>query len=63
MKWTAGIAVAAGNTVRSFAFQMSVMIVRQFVPGLGEVVIFVDKPHVQTGRAGLAVIAVHADAV
>ncbi len=33
---------------------------RQGIPGAGQIVIFIDKPHVQPGRAGMAVVAVHA---
>ncbi len=43
--------------------QLAVMSPGQHVPGKGEVIIFVDKPHVQPLGTGLAVVAVHADAV
>ena len=36
------------------------MVSRQGIPGTGQIVIFIDKPHIQPGRAGLAVVAVHA---
>ena len=40
--------------------RVRVVVAGQGVPGAGEVVILVDQAHVQAGRAGRAVVAVHA---
>ena len=57
---TAAVAVAALNAVPGVLVQMGVVVPGQLVSRPGQVVVFVDEAHVQTRRAGLAVVAVDA---
>ena len=43
---TAGIAVAAGDTIAGGLFQVAVMVMGQNIPRPGKVIVFVDKTHV-----------------
>ena len=43
---TAGIAVAAGDTIAGGLFQVAVMVMGQNIPRPGKVIVFIDKTHV-----------------
>ena len=62
MEGAAAVAVAALDAVLRMAAQVAVVVPRQLVAGPGQVVILVDQAYVQPGGAGLAVVAVDADA-
>ena len=59
MEGTAVIAMTAFQAVRSFLFQLFIMIVSKAVTGFGKIVILIDQTNVQARRTGLAVIAVN----
>ena len=52
--------MAALDAVARLLFQLVVMVLGQRIPGLCQIVIFVDQAHIQSGRTGLAVVAVDA---
>ena len=60
MEGTAFITMAALYAAARLLFQLVIVVTGQLIPGPGQVVIFVDKPHIQSSRTGLAVITVDA---
>ena len=60
MEGAAAVAVAAGDAGVGLYLQIAVVVRRQGVPGLGQIIILVDEPDVQPGGTGLAVVTVHA---
>lgn len=56
----AAVAVAALEAGVGFDGQLAVVVVRHSVARTGKVIVFVDQPDIDSGRAGLAVIAVDA---
>lgn len=60
MEGTAFITMAALYAAARLLFQFVIMVTGQLIPGPGQVVIFVDKPHIQSSRTGLTVITIDA---
>ena len=56
------VTMSAGNTVRCCFFQFLIVIRRKRISDHRQVIVFVDQPYIQTCRAGLAMVAVHAHA-
>lgn len=58
MKRTAAVAMAAAHTGVGPNRQVSVVVCHQSITGPGQIVILVNEANIQTGRTGLAVVAV-----
>ena len=54
------VAMPAADAVGGVFRELLIVIRRHAVPDFGQIVIFVDKPDIQTRRAGPAVVAVYA---
>ena len=63
VKWTSGFTVSALHTGICFYRQFLIMTLCQLVSRQGKIIIFVDQADVDILWAGLAMIAVYADAI
>ena len=59
MERASPVTMTAGHAVRGFLFQVPVMTGCHGIPCHRQVIIFIDQPHIQACRAGLAMVAVH----
>ena len=57
-EWTTAVTVPAADTVISILFQGAVMLLRHGISGLRQIIVFIYQSYINTGRTGLAMIAV-----
>lgn len=62
MERTASLAVSAMQTIAGMLREVFIVASGLDISGPGQVVVLVDQPNIQSGRAGLAMVAINTDA-